>query len=269
MQIQFGTGVLVGIPNAGNLATNPTPTQLGILQEASIEFKSDLKKLFGFNQFPVAKARGKIDVISKAKLALLDLNMLNQLYFAQAQASGVNRFIFNESHTTAASIQVTNHTGFVTDYGVVNGNTGLNMTEVASAPGVGQYSVTVATGTYAFNPAEAASHVLISYTYADATTTTSTITLTNQLMGYEPECRMFLYNDFRGKYFGIELYSLHLRFGVHSDQQRGRRHWCFPSTRCLGAQGRSITPVVYSALMFGPRIAFKSPLARWDQPRGG
>ena len=89
MNIQFGTGVLYGLPNAGNTAANPTPYQLGILQEVTIDFKADLKKLFGQSQFPVAKARGKIDVTAKGKIAVLDPGLLNQLYFGQAQSTGM------------------------------------------------------------------------------------------------------------------------------------------------------------------------------------
>ena len=50
--IQFGTGVLFGLPNAGNTATNPTPYQFGTLQEVSVDFKADLKKLSDKASFP-------------------------------------------------------------------------------------------------------------------------------------------------------------------------------------------------------------------------
>ena len=99
MNIQFGTGVLYGLPNSGNLATNPTPYRFGVLQEANVDFKGDLKKLYGQQQFAVAKARGKIDVTVKAKLAVVDPNMLNQLYFAQTSAAGITLVSDSEAAT--------------------------------------------------------------------------------------------------------------------------------------------------------------------------
>jgi hypothetical protein len=48
--------------------------------------------------------------------------------------------------------------------------------------------------------------VLLSYLYADATADV-TIALTNQLMGYAPEFQAFMYNNFRNKYFGLQLNS--------------------------------------------------------------
>lgn len=118
MNIQFGSGVLFGLPNAGNLAPNPTPYKFGILQEASVEFKGDLKKLYGQSQFPVAKARGKIDVSCKAKIAAYDPNMLNQLYFGQAQASGITAMAVDEVGAvpgTPFSVTVAHSATFVTD----------------------------------------------------------------------------------------------------------------------------------------------------------
>lgn len=215
MNLQFGSGVLFGIPTAGNLATNPTPQRFGILQEMQIEFKGDLKKLFGQKQFPVAKARGKIDVTGKGKIATLDPNLLNQLYFAQTKSTGVQRIIDEELHTPAASITPTKAIAGsnITDLGVINYDTGLNMEKVASAPAVGQYSFTQATSggtptaaSYALNAGETASKVGLCYLYNDSTNGL-TIALSNQLMGYAPEFQALLYNNFRNKYFGLILNS--------------------------------------------------------------
>jgi hypothetical protein len=215
MNLQFGSGVLFGSPNAGNTAANPTPQRFGILQEVQVEFKGDLKKLYGQKQFPVAKARGKIDVTCKGKIATLDPTMLNQLYFGQTQSAGVMRIIDLESHAPAASVSPTHAVAgsLVTDYGVINKDTGLNMIKVASAPAVGQYSFVQATtggsptaAAYDFNAAETASAVLLSYLYADSANGV-TIALNNQLMGYAPEFQAFMYNNFRNKYFGLQLNS--------------------------------------------------------------
>ena len=102
MNIQFGTGVLYGFPTAGNLPSNPTPYRFGVLQEAKVDFKSDLKKLYGQQQFALVKARGKIDVSVKAKLAVVDPNMLNQLFFAQTGTAGMTLISDNEAQTVPA-----------------------------------------------------------------------------------------------------------------------------------------------------------------------
>lgn len=205
MNLQFGSGVLICTPNFGNTAANPTPTMLGVLQEASVEFKGDLKKLIGQNQFAVATARGKIDVSGKGKAASLDPNALNQLYFGQTATTGGARPITNEKHTTGTTA-VALQTTVTEDLGVINFDTGLNMVKVASAPAIGQYSFGLVSGTatYTFASGETASAVLLNYLYTTSTAG-STITLTNQLMGYAPEFEMVLYNYFRTKLFMLKL----------------------------------------------------------------
>lgn len=228
MNLQFGSGVLFGNPNAGNTAANPTPQRFGILQEVQVTFKGDLKKLYGQNQFPVAKARGKIDVTCKGKIATLDPTMLNQLYFGQSSSAGLMRITDLESHAPGATVTPTNAVAgsLITDYGVVNKDTGLNMVKVAATPAVGQYTFTQATtgGTptaaeYGFNAAETASAVLLSYLYNDATKGV-TIALNNQLMGYAPEFQALMYNNFRGKYFALQLNSCVMgSLGIPSKQE--------------------------------------------------
>lgn len=206
MNLQFGSGLITGTPNSlGNNAANPTPTRFGILQEASVEFKGDLKKLFGQKQFAVATARGKIDVNGKAKVASLDPNALNQLYFGQASAVGGGRPTFDEKHATGASIAATG-SNVTEDLGVINFDTGLNMVKVGATPAIGQYSVGIVSGTatYVFNASETASAVLLSY-ISTSTTLGTTITLSNQLMGYAPQFEMVLANTFRNKLFLLKL----------------------------------------------------------------
>lgn len=199
--VQFGTGLLYGVPNSGNLAANPTPQTFGILQEASVEFKGDLKKLFGQKQFPVAKARGKIEVMCKAKFATQDVNMVNQLYWGQTAATGGSVSTGNESHTPSASVAVTHVGTFSRDLGVINGTTGAQMVLVASGPVENQYTQTA--GTYTFYASETAATVLISYEYTVVGGTT--VTLANQMMGFAPEFTAVLSNNFRGKNLIITL----------------------------------------------------------------
>jgi hypothetical protein len=61
--------------------------------------------------------------------------------------------------------------------------------------------------------------VLISYTWLNSTRGV-TLTLTNQLMGYAPEFRAFLFNQFRNQIMGVELFSCTLgSFSIPTKQE--------------------------------------------------
>jgi hypothetical protein len=209
MVIEFGSGVLFAKPVAGNQPTDPTPFKFGVLQEVTVDFKADLKKLYGQYQLAVATARGKLDVTLKGKLAVFDPAMLNQLYFAQASTAGYSLIVDGESHTVSNtnSATVTN-AGAIADWGVIDATTGQPFTCMPNAAAVtvaGEYYPNVTSGVYSFSGADgtATRAVKISYTYAVNSGTT--ITIANQLMGYAPEIEMLLYNRFRSKYMALQL----------------------------------------------------------------
>ena len=206
MNIQFGSGVLFGKPSAGNLPVLPTPFKFGVLQEATVDFKGDLKKLFGQYQFPVATARGKLEVNIKGKLAVFDINMLNQLYFAQDSTTGYKLIADSEPHTISAGAVTVNNIPIVEDWGVQSSLTGQQFIYNPNTAGLtqGEYSVNLTSGVYSFNTLDNGTAVKTSYTYT-VSSVGSTITLNNQLMGYAPELTMFLYNRFRNKYLAMEL----------------------------------------------------------------
>lgn len=203
MNIQFGTGVLYGNPVAGNQPVNPTPFKFGVLQEVSVDFKSDLKKLFSQNQFAVATARGKVNVDIKGKLAVFNPDLLNQLYFAQTSAPGYELIVDGEAQTVNANAATVTHTPILTDWGVQYNSNGQQFILVTGSPAVGQYKVNLTTGVYTFASADNGQIVNISYTYS--VNSGSTITLGNPLMGYAPELKMLLYNKFRNKYLALQL----------------------------------------------------------------
>jgi hypothetical protein len=216
---QFGSGVLYGIPNAGNLVANPTPMQFGILQEVQLQFKGDLKKLYGQLQMPIAKARGKVDVSGKGKIASLDPMFYAQLYFGQPTVTGVQRVVFNEAATASistATAQVTANK----DLGViVTGGTGFSpgtqLTAIATGtPTTGQYNfapyvlagLTPADYVFAAADVTAGLTVQLSYQWPD-TTHGTTLTINNELMGFAPEFQALLYNNFRSNLFAVQLNS--------------------------------------------------------------
>lgn len=209
--IEFGTGLLYGEPTGGNLPVNPSPIRL-LLQEVSIEFKGDLKKLWTQSQMPIATARGKIDVTGKAKIVNYDPDPINQLFWAQTSAAGivipVDRELQSIPSVSTFTITVTNAATFDVDNGVVYAGTapkaGQVLLKVASAPATGQYAVNTTTGVYTFAAVDNALGVAISYTFANATRG-KTITLNNQVMGFAPTCRMDMWANFRNKILGIRL----------------------------------------------------------------
>jgi hypothetical protein len=248
MNVQFGSGVLFGKPVAGNQATNPTPYRIGVLQEASIDIKGDLKKLYGQKQFPVATARGKIDIEGKAKLCVADAGLLSHLYFGLNATSGITKVSDQEGPTaiptTPFQITVAQTATFVADWGVQFSD-GTQLTKVASAPAAGQYSVSGA-GVYTFASADnvSAKSVLISYTYTVAGSGKS-LTINNQLMGFAPEVEMFLYNNFRTNFVGIRLRDCTL--GQVSFPTKQEDFWMIDITFSANADANDVVGDLYVA----------------------
>jgi len=111
-QYGFGSGVLYGIRND---ISGQTPVRFGVLQDVSIEFSSDVKDLFGQNQFPVDSARGKAKIMGKAKQALLSPLLYNSIFFGQSLQAGQSLAAYNETATVGSV--VTDTTNAVTSSG--------------------------------------------------------------------------------------------------------------------------------------------------------
>lgn len=203
----FGSGVLIGTRT--DIATQ-TPVNFGLVQEVTLDLAFDTKELYGQYQFPVAIARGKAKFTGKAKMANISGVALGSLFFGITPVAGQTATAFGEGPTaipsTPFTLVVANGATFVADLGVLNAATGLPLTKVASAPAAGQYSVTVATGTYLFSSADNVSgiKVLISYTYTIATTG-QTITMTNPLLGNTPTFGANLFTTFQNKPLTVSL----------------------------------------------------------------
>lgn len=207
MQFLFGAGVFWGTPlmdASGAAIANPTPVQLGVMQDISIDISFDTKELYGQAQFPVAVGRGKGKMAGKAKAAQISGAAINSLIFGQTVTNGI---VSNYYDVTGAPIPSTPFTitivppgagTFSYDLGVRDSN-GLPMTRVASAPTTGQYMVVPATGVYTFATADAAKVVFISYQYTATSTTAQKSTVKNVLMGQAPVFKGDLYVPYGGK----------------------------------------------------------------------
>lgn len=205
MQFAFGSGIFWGTPLQdanGNAIANPTPTQLGVLQDLSIDISFDTKMLYGQNQFPVAVGRGKGKMSGKAKLAQLNGRMINDLMFGQTLSSGIVSDVYDTTGTVVPTTPFTitptvpSSGTWAYDLGVRNNN-GVALTRVASAPATGQYSVTA--GAYVFAAADVAQLMFISYQYTATSTAAKKSTVVSLPMGYAPSFKADIFIPYAGK----------------------------------------------------------------------
>lgn len=203
-QYLFGTGDLYTMTVAG-----ANPLKIGVLQDVSIDFSADIKQLYGQYQFPVDVARGKGKIEGKAATGVIDVLAFNDFYFGlSGEATGQTLRANNEAGTVPAmssyEITVTNSGTFTQDLGVAYADTGVALTQVASSPAQGEYSV--AAGVYTFNMADASEDMLLSYLYTDSSAG-NTLTISNELMGATPKFKLVLSQIYDSKTFTLVLYS--------------------------------------------------------------
>lgn len=158
-----------------------------------------MKELKG--QYKVADdvAPGDIKITGKATFGKIEIDIFNQLMFADEKTVGTQAAVYNEAHAVPAAtpytIDVTNSANFSKDMGVVYAATGQRFTRVASSPTQGEY--TVSAGVYTFAAADTGAAIVISYYWTDATAG-NTLSVNNQLMGYGPVWELYLYEPYQG-----------------------------------------------------------------------
>jgi hypothetical protein len=207
--VAFGSGVLIATPSGANA----TPVQFGALQNVSLDFSFSSKQLFGQYQFPIAFARGEGKISGKAKFANIDGPLYNNCFFGQTSTTGQKLWSYNEAGAVPASSPYSyssaNAASFDADLGVVYASSGLALTKVASAPAIGQYSVTA--GVYSFNSADAGRALLLSYSYSQASTGGgSRAVLANKVMGMAPTFQIDFYQtnpNIAGAQWSLRLYN--------------------------------------------------------------
>lgn len=205
-QYVFGTGQLFATPVGGG-----APLRFGALQDVSVDFNGDIKRLFGQYQFSLDSARGKTNIEWKAASGNIDVEAFNQLFFGETVDAGDElKQVINEAGNVPAmstyTITVTHAADFYQDLGVFLALTGAPLRQVASAPAAGEYSVSVA-GVYTFNVAQASAAVLINYLWEDAAGTGGSLDISNQLMGAAPHFQLILSQVYKAKTFTLILYS--------------------------------------------------------------
>lgn len=206
MQYIFGTGALILIPPGAN----PTPVQVGTLQEVSIDPEFQVKELRGQYQFPVAVAQTAASLKGTAKAGNINGALINAILAGASQTLGASvRGAINEVGTvpgTPFTITVANSATFLEDCGVYDVTAQKPLVRVASAPATGQYSVSA--GVYTFAAADTAHKVWISYAYTS--TVGTTVAYTNQLMGQGTQFKLRVFNQSMGKFSGILLHAVQL-----------------------------------------------------------
>lgn len=180
----FAAGRFWGVPTT----SNPTPSPFGLAQDIAIDFKRDLKKLYGLNQFPADAASGPMSITGKVSMGTIAGRMVNNLLLGGSLSTGQLPWIAEESATIAGttlgngSFTVANAAGFQTDLGVKGSTSGIPFTRVStgSITSSQQYSVSTA-GVYSFSSLEGNVAMKASYLYT--TTGGQTVSMTNQPMG--------------------------------------------------------------------------------------
>jgi hypothetical protein len=207
----FGSGALFGIPTAdinGNAIANPTPIQFGGLQDVSLDISFDIKELYGQQQYAMDMARGKAKISGKAKKAIMNGALLNNLFFGGPVTTGIlndyDDLVGTAIPATPFTITPTYpNTGvWATDLGV-NDINGRPYTRVAAAPATGQYSVTA--GAYLFAAADTGKVVFIAAQYTATSTTAPKIVVPNAIMGSTPTFRAEIYIPYEGKSMIVSL----------------------------------------------------------------
>lgn len=163
----FGSGVMTITPTGAT----PTPINIGLLQEGSIEMSQTLKELYGQYKDPVALGGGTRKWTGKAKTARISGYALNALFFNATMTGGYTMTAYEAAAVPAGTpwqVTVANAATFKADLGVVYAATGLPLTRGATALAAGIYSVNTATGIYTFNTADASTAVVIAYNYTVA-----------------------------------------------------------------------------------------------------
>lgn len=206
---KFGVGVMIATTRTdatGVALAVPVSYRLGILQDVSTDFSFENKPLYGSNQLPVDRGRGKAKLTFSAKTADIKAAALAALHFGITPTAGYKAAAIDVAGTIPATpFQLTPAvpgTGtWLSDLGVRD-TSGNDLTRVASAPATGQYSVT--NGVYTFAAADTGTSVLMSFEYS-ATGSGIVVPLTNQLMGYAPSFQVMLFNDTKGSKLALKL----------------------------------------------------------------
>lgn len=212
----FGAGLIWVTPQTdslGNPIANPTPVQIGTLQEGTVDISFEQKFLYGSDsKFPKAVAQGKGSINGKAKFGEIKSSILSSVLFGQATSDGLQSINYDTlgvaiPDTGTLTPSVPNSGKILDDLGVVFKASGLPLKRVAANPKTGEYSVDTVKGTYTFAVADKAKIVFVTYSYTADVAGAQKGTVVAQPMGYTPKFSLDLYLPYDGKSLILHLYA--------------------------------------------------------------
>lgn len=188
----------------------PTPTNIRVLQSASLDLKASTKDLFGQNIFPVATGRSQMKVTGKLKFADYQPRLIRDFIAppnSNLMATGQTLIVNGENQVASSSpVLVTNRSTFGLDLGVVYATTGIPLTATSGAPSVGQYAATVS-GSYTLNASDLSLTGGLNFSYTYTATGGDTITLSNTSAGAANTFQTVMGSSYNGIQTNFLLYS--------------------------------------------------------------
>lgn len=182
----FGAGRFYGTALPLTTASISTPVPFLVAQDIAVDFKRDIKKLFGQNQLPVDVSAGMLTVTGKVTNGVFSARAFNDMLIGGTLSTGQLPNVANETLTcttgSTATVAAANGAAFVTDLGIFGATDGVPLVKVSTATAVlaDQYSVSTL-GVYQFSSLAARTSLKASYIYS--TSGGQTVTMTNQAMG--------------------------------------------------------------------------------------
>lgn len=205
---KFGTGKVIAIPTlnpVGSIITIPQPIVIANLQEVSVDFSFETKKVYGEKTFALAMGRGKSTITWSAKSASFGFGVLGGLALGIEATAAKKATVLDSPITVPADpgpytvTPVVPDSGtYVADLGVTNAVTGAPLLRVDTSPATGQYSESA--GAYTFAAADKGDALLVNFEYSVASSTAASYyNIRNQIMGNAPQFAAIFTNSFAGK----------------------------------------------------------------------
>lgn len=177
----FGAGRFYGTLSSSIATPNPGL----VVQDISIDFKRDIKRLYGINQLPVDIASGMLSVTGKLTLGGIAGRFFNDLMIGGSLSTGQVPNIANETVTilaAATSATLANGAAMQADLGIYGATDGVPLVKASTVAVLtaGQYAISTL-GVITFSSLDARTSLKASYLYSTAGG--QTVNMLNQPMG--------------------------------------------------------------------------------------
>jgi hypothetical protein len=102
--LEFGSGIVFATPSGGNQPTNPTPVEVGVLQNVKVTLGAEIKALYGQLQYPVDTAIGKRSIKGTFEFALMELLTVQNMFTSDNIITGVKALSYREQQTIGPAV---------------------------------------------------------------------------------------------------------------------------------------------------------------------